>query len=118
MNAPEQHETVDEFALRAREWLATHMPRLTSEPVHERRDDIWGRQRALQPMLWDGGFAGIFVPGDYGGLGLSIEHQRAFTEESLPYELPFYLGTPTFSILLATLLDFGTHEQKLRYVPG
>jgi alkylation response protein AidB-like acyl-CoA dehydrogenase len=118
MNVAEQHETVDEFAFRARAWLATHMPRLTSEPVHERRDDIWDRQRELQRMLWDGGFAGICVPRDYAGLGLSIEHQRAFTEESLPYELPFYLSTPTFSILLATMLDFGTHEQKLRFVPG
>jgi alkylation response protein AidB-like acyl-CoA dehydrogenase len=94
------------------------MPRLTSEPVHERRDDIWDRQRELQRMLWDGGFAGICVPREYGGLGLPVEYQHAFTEESLPYELPFYLGTPTFSTILATLLDFGTHEQKARYVPG
>jgi alkylation response protein AidB-like acyl-CoA dehydrogenase len=94
------------------------MPRLTSEPVHERRDDIWDRQRELQRMLWDGGFAGICVPREYGGLGFPVEYQHAFTEESLPYELPFYLGTPTFSTILATLLDFGTHEQKARYVPG
>jgi alkylation response protein AidB-like acyl-CoA dehydrogenase len=86
--------------------------------VHERRDDIWDRQRELQRMLWDGGFAGICVPRDYGGLGLPVEYQRAFTEVSLPYELPFYLGTPTFSIILATLLDFGTHEQKSSHVPG
>jgi alkylation response protein AidB-like acyl-CoA dehydrogenase len=86
--------------------------------MHERRDDIWDRQRELQRMLWDGGFAGICVPREYGGLGLPVEYQHAFTEESLPYELPFYLGTPTFSTILATLLDFGTHEQQARYVPG
>ena len=119
MNPPEAPtETVEEFAARAREWLAGHMPRLTSEPVHERRDDIWDRQRELQRMLWDGGFAGICVPREYGGLGLTVEHQRAFTTESLPYELPFYLSTPTFSIDVATLIDFGTHEQKAKYLPG
>ena len=119
MNPPDTpHETVDEFARRARMWLADHMPRLTSEPVHERRDDIWDRQRELQRMLWDGGFAGICVPSEYGGLGLAVEYQRAFTEESLPYELPFYLGTPTFSIIVATLIDFGTHDQNARYLPG
>jgi alkylation response protein AidB-like acyl-CoA dehydrogenase len=94
------------------------MPRLTSEPVHERRDDIWDRQRELQRMLWDGGFAGICVPREYGGLGLTDDHQRAFTAESLPYELPFYLGTPTFSIIVATLIDFGTPAQNTRYLPG
>ena len=111
-------ETVEEFAARARDWLASAMPRLTAEPVHERRDDIWDRQRELQRMVWDGGFAGICVPREYGGLGLPFEYQRAYTRESLPYELPFYLGTPTFSIILATILDFGTDEQKRAHVPG
>jgi alkylation response protein AidB-like acyl-CoA dehydrogenase len=119
VNPPEApRETVDEFARRARVWLADHMPRLTSEPVFERRDDVWDRQRELQRMLWDGGFAGICVPREYGGLGLPLEYQHAFTKESLPYELPFYLGTPTFSIIVATLIDFGSHEQKARYLPG
>jgi alkylation response protein AidB-like acyl-CoA dehydrogenase len=119
MNPPDaRNEAVEEFAARARDWLAGHMPRLTSEPVHERRDDIWDRQRELQRMLWDGGFAGICVPREYGGLGLPVEYQRAFTTESLPYELPFYLGTPTFSIIVATLVDFGTPEQNAQYLPG
>jgi alkylation response protein AidB-like acyl-CoA dehydrogenase len=111
-------ESVDEFAARAGAWLADHMPRLEREPVHERRDDIWDRQRELQRMLWDGGFAGICVPAEYGGLGLPVEYQRAFTRESLPYELPFYLSTPTFSIIVATLIDFGTPEQQARHLPG
>ena len=68
-------------------------------------------------MLWDGGFAGICFPKEYGGLGLTIEHQHAFTEESLPYEMPLHLNVPNFSILGATLVDFGTHEQKAKYLP-
>ena len=51
-------------------------------------------ERALQRRLWDGGFAGICFPAEYGGLGLTIEHQRAFTEESLPYDMPFSLNVP------------------------
>ena len=75
-------------------------------------------ERELQRRLWDGGFAGICFPADYGGLGLTIEHQRAFTEESLPYDMPFSLNVPTLGILAATLVDFGTHEQKLRHLPA
>jgi len=68
-------------------------------------------------MLWDGGFAGICFPKEFGGLGLTIEHQHAFTEESLPYEMPLHLNVPHFSILGATLVDFGTDEQKAKYLP-
>ena len=46
-----------------------------------------------------------------------IEHQHAFTEESLPYEMPLHLNVPHFSILGATLVDFGTDEQKAKYLP-
>ena len=51
------------------------------------------------------------------GSGLTIEHQHAFTEESLPYEMPLHLNVPHFSILGATLVDFGTDEQKAEHLP-
>jgi len=111
-------ETVEEFRLRARAWLAEHMAP-NDGAVDARFDD--GRrdvERALQRTLWDGGFAGICFPAEYGGLGLSEEHQRAFSEESLPYDMPFSLNVPTLGILAATLVDFGTHEQKLRHLPA
>jgi alkylation response protein AidB-like acyl-CoA dehydrogenase len=113
-------ESVESFRLRARAWLAEHMPPLPegAPPVASADDaQVWVRDRELQRMLWDGGFAGICFPREYGGLGLSIEHQRAFTEESLPYEMPVHLNVPNFSILAATLVDYGTHEQKLEYLP-
>jgi alkylation response protein AidB-like acyl-CoA dehydrogenase len=113
-------ESVESFRLRAREWLAANMPRLPEDaPPATRADDpeIWVRDRELQRVLWDGGFAGICFPKEYGGLGLTIEHQHAFTEESFPYEMPVHLNVPNFSILGATLVDHGTAEQKARYLP-
>ena len=32
--------------------------------------------------------------------------------------MPFFLNVPTLGILGATLVDFGTHEQKLRHLPA
>jgi alkylation response protein AidB-like acyl-CoA dehydrogenase len=115
-----QQESVEAFRLRARAWLAEHMPRLPDARPVARAEDaaVWVRDRELQRMLWDGGFAGICFPKEYGGLGLTIEHQHAFTEESLPYEMPVHLNVPNFSILAATLVDYGTHEQKARYLPA
>ena len=114
-------ESVEDFRARARAWLAENMPRLEEEgsggPVMP--DDLAReRDRKLQRRLWDGGFAGICFPAEYGGLGLTVDHQRAFTEESLPYQMPGSLNVPTLGILAATLVDFGTHEQKERHLPA
>jgi alkylation response protein AidB-like acyl-CoA dehydrogenase len=85
---------------------------------NDRSDARWDVERGLQRRLWDGGFAGICFPKDYGGQGLTVEHQRAFTAETAPYDMPFSVNVPTLGILAATLLDFGTHEQKLRHLPA
>ena len=112
-------EPVEDFRERARLWLKDNMPPF--EGMSSGNYQAPGRrekERELQRRLWDGGFAGICFPADYGGLGLTVEHQRAFTVESLPYDMPFSLNVPTLGILAATLVDFGTHEQKLRHLPA
>jgi alkylation response protein AidB-like acyl-CoA dehydrogenase len=112
-------ESVESFRARARAWLAENMPRLDpDEPMLAPGDDDaeWLRARELQQMLYAGGFAGICFPVEYGGLGLSPAHQRAFTEESDGYEMPAQLSTPTFSICAATLLDMGSQEQKREHI--
>jgi alkylation response protein AidB-like acyl-CoA dehydrogenase len=108
-------ESVAEFAARARVWLAENMPRIdpANPPECDRGEDgPWMRARELQKKLYEGGFAGICFPREYGGLGLPIAYQRAFDVESRNYELPIILNTPTFTICAATLLDTGSEEQK------
>src|SRR6185312_14345639 len=102
-----QDESVAEFAERARAWLADNMPAIDREsPPPAPRDDeqAWLRARELQKRLYDGGFAGICFPREYGGLGLDYEYQQAFDAESLDYEMPLILNNPTFTICCATLL--------------
>ncbi len=111
-------EPVEDFRLRARAGLAEHMPPVLEELPKRGDEDRRQHERALQRRLWDGGFAGICFPAEYGGLGLTVEHQRAFTQESDPYDMPYSFNVPTLSILAATLIDFGTHEQKLRHLPA
>jgi alkylation response protein AidB-like acyl-CoA dehydrogenase len=115
------HEDVEAFRLRARAWLAEHMPRLP-DGVDNRQlsadDEMAENARHLQRLLFDGGFAGLCFPVEYGGQGLTRAHQQAFTRESLPYQMPTTFNVPTFSILAPTLLDFGTEEQKKRHLPA
>jgi alkylation response protein AidB-like acyl-CoA dehydrogenase len=107
--------SVESFRARSRAWLAENMPRLDEDalpPPPGDDDHEWVRARELQKLLYAGGFAGICFPVEYGGLGLTPAHQRAFTEESDGYEMPLNLNIPTFSICAATLLDMGSEEQK------
>jgi alkylation response protein AidB-like acyl-CoA dehydrogenase len=112
-------EWVDQFSARARAWLAEHMPPIdrAAPPAADRDDErCWQRARELQKRLYEGGFAGICFPREYGGLGLGYEYQQAFDTESLGYEMPLLLNTPTFTICAATLLDTGSEEQKQHHI--
>jgi alkylation response protein AidB-like acyl-CoA dehydrogenase len=108
-------ESVQEFAARARTWLAENMPRIdpSKPPFMPRAEqDSWDRAKELQKALYAGGFAGICFPREYGGLGLDYAYQKAFDAECVYYEMPLILNTPSFTICAATLLDVGSEDQK------
>jgi alkylation response protein AidB-like acyl-CoA dehydrogenase len=115
-------EDVESFRRRAREWIAGHLPRLPggdgrgAGPLID--DAAWLRARQLQRLLYDGGFAGLCYPREYGGQGLTPEHQKAFNEEVAGYEMPLPLNVPTFSICGPVLLELGTEEQKREHLPA
>src|SRR3546814_19174407 len=69
-------------------------------------------------MLFDAGLAGICMPREYGGQGLTPAHQRVLNEELNGYEYPSRLQAPTFTPCAAVLLDFRTEEQKKRHIPA
>jgi alkylation response protein AidB-like acyl-CoA dehydrogenase len=96
------------------------MPRLDGRTNQQlaTEDEDGLRSRHLQRILFDGGFAGLCFPREYGGQGLSRQHQAVFTRESVPYEMPVLLNIPSLSILAPTLLDFGTEEQKQEHLPA
>jgi alkylation response protein AidB-like acyl-CoA dehydrogenase len=115
-------EDVETFRLRARAWLAEHMPRVAPGAAPWNAMDVSkedaDRARELQRVLYQGGFAGLCFPREYGGQGLTPAHQRAFTGESRPYEMPLLFNTPTFTIIAPLLLDAGSEAQKRRHLPA
>lgn len=116
---PATEESVEDFTARAKAWLAQNMPPIDPDnpPEHDRGEEQpWLRARELQRKLYDGGFAGICFPKEYGGLGLTIAYQKAFDSVSRCYELPIILNTPTFTICAATILDTGSEEQKRQHI--
>jgi alkylation response protein AidB-like acyl-CoA dehydrogenase len=104
--------SVDEFRARARAWLDENAERLTSSGVANRM-----QSREHRIAVYDAGFGGITWPVEYGGLGLSGAHQEAFTEEAANYPDLVVGDLVTAGICAPTLLDFGSEEQKRRYIP-
>jgi alkylation response protein AidB-like acyl-CoA dehydrogenase len=111
-------EDVDSFRQRARFWLKSEMPQRKSVSPHPDDEERWGHARDLQGRLFAGGFAGICYPSEFGGQGLSHEHQRAFDEEAQPYELPTLLNLPSLAICLPTILELGSDEQRRAHIPA
>jgi alkylation response protein AidB-like acyl-CoA dehydrogenase len=122
-------EDVESFRARARVFLEATFTRVDSS-----EDAIGARLRAAgndapshadrarvgQRMLWEGGFAGISYPREYGGQGLTAAHLHAFTNEARPYDLGG--AGPMFGMTLGmmgpTLLDLASDDVKARYLPG
>jgi len=115
-------EDLQSFRMRLREWLEESMPRREESSYSGVGLTDWDAAGAaaakiLQRKLYDGGFAGLLYPKEYGGQGLGRDYQAVFNEEARDYEMPLI-----FSVSLGnvgpTILDFGTEEQKQRYIPG
>jgi len=75
-------------------------------------------ERELQRAFFDAGLAGICIPVEYGGQGLTPAHQQALNEELAGYEHPARIQVPTMSPCAAVLLECGTEEQKRRHLPA
>src|SRR5258708_1189363 len=118
-------ESVESFRERARVWIAGNLTPVSDTPDSKSEEGggdgdetAWLHARRLQAKLYEGGFAGICYPREYGGLGLTPAHQRAFNEEGAGYETPALLNTPTFTICGPTILDMGSEEQKRGHLPA
>jgi alkylation response protein AidB-like acyl-CoA dehydrogenase len=112
----------------ARDWLAAHLtprdPAAGQRAAHEATPDDLARDiargRALQQAVHEAGYAGITLPPEYGGQGLSKDHQRAWSEESAGYALPAPGGVAshvTLSVILPTLLAHASEQQKREWIP-
>jgi alkylation response protein AidB-like acyl-CoA dehydrogenase len=93
--------------------MAAHLPvRPAGWRLHGARSDAAvARARQLQHTLAVNGLAGITWPVEYGGQGLTAEHERIVQEELAGYEVPQFFGS-TLEKIARTLLVHGTGAQK------
>ncbi len=106
------------FRSRLREWLAVELPKLAPMPHRE----AWPERRRFdtdwQKRLFDGGYAGLHWPKEYGGQGASPTEQLVFFEETTRARAP-YVGVNFVGTLHAgpTLIEEGSDDQKRAHLP-
>jgi alkylation response protein AidB-like acyl-CoA dehydrogenase len=108
----------------ARRWLAEHLPRRDRPAGPRHRVDYYTPQvmaenRARQRLLFEGGYAGISWPREYGGQGLPDIYEGVFLYESANFVMPDFgvLSGTTFGICVPTMLAHGSPEFLRRFIP-
>ena len=108
---PEQ----EEFRAEARSWLEANvppapLPSLDTEAGFKLHRD-WERR------LYEGGWAMVNWPKEYGGRGAGLIEWLMFEEEYWRAGAPLRVNQNGIFLLGPTLMHFGTPEQKARFLP-
>jgi alkylation response protein AidB-like acyl-CoA dehydrogenase len=100
---PDERAFRDEF----RAWLAQN--RFEAKTTDE--------LKRWQRTLFEGGWAGISWPKQFGGRGATLMEQAIFQEELALADAPHLIGTIGLSLVGPTIIAMGSEEQKARYLP-
>jgi alkylation response protein AidB-like acyl-CoA dehydrogenase len=123
-------DTSEEAAFRAeaRSWLATRaqprsdvdvvMALLRSPAMQAQADETEHvrKCREWQATLYEGGWAGITWPREYGGRGGTPMHQVIFNQEQAAFDVETGVFMVGIGMVGPTLMAHGTPEQKERYL--
>jgi alkylation response protein AidB-like acyl-CoA dehydrogenase len=100
------------FADQARAWLADHRSEAPRDYGAILPPDLRDEAATWQRRLFDAGFAGITWPAEFGGRGLSGEHQVAWITECARAQVPPFLNMVGYVLAGGSIRAFGTPEQQ------
>ncbi len=106
------------FRARCRAFLDEHA---LGSPAQEldgdpRGDRALALARQFQGALFDAGLAGLSLPKQFGGQGLTDRHERIWREEASHYPLITEELSISLGNCLPVIVEFGTDEQKHRHI--
>lgn len=103
------------FRAEAREWLHAHVPR-EAFACHDTREGF-EQHRRWEATLAEGGWSSVTWPKELGGRGCDLIDWLIFEEEYAAADAPFRVNQNGILLLGPTLMEFGTPEQKARFLP-
>ncbi|MCB5944350.1 acyl-CoA dehydrogenase family protein [Acidocella sp. KAb 2-4] len=104
------------FRQEARAWLAAHMPPAPL-PHFDATRDGFEAHRAWERTLHAGGWSVVSWPKEYGGRGLDLIEWLIFEEEYYRAGAPGRVNQNGICLLAPTMMEYGTAEQKARFLP-
>jgi alkylation response protein AidB-like acyl-CoA dehydrogenase len=105
------------FCADAVAWLEAHAPAMRARLDAARSErERFDAGRAWQRRLFDGGWAGIAWPAEYGGQGGSPEQAAIFAREQARFAVSSGFVASTIGMVGPVLLRYGSTEQRARYV--
>ena len=111
--------TVEEKQFRdeLRTWLEANVPKDWNEWREKPIEESFPYLRAWQWKLYEGGWAAVSWPKEYGGRSASLMQQSIFWEEMARVEAPPMANSLGLGLIGPTIIAYGTDAQKKRYVP-
>ena len=110
---PEETKFRDEL----RSWLEANVPKDWGEWREKPLEESFPYLRAWQRKLYDGGWAAVSWPKEYGGRGATLMEQSLFWEEMARVEAPPMANSLGLGLIGPTIIAYGTDEQKKRFIP-
>jgi alkylation response protein AidB-like acyl-CoA dehydrogenase len=110
--SPEEIKFRDEL----RTWLAANVPNDWDERREEPMEARFNYLKRWQRKLYEGGWAGISWPREYGGRGASLMEQVIFWQEMALAQAPPLANVLGLGIIGPTIIAFGTEAQKKRHL--
>ena len=108
-------EAQQSFRAQARSWLEANVPQRPLASFDTRAG--FEAHRAWEAKLQAGGWAVVSWPLAYGGRGADLLEWLIFEEEYYRAGAPRRVNQNGIFLLGPTLMEFGTPEQKARYLP-
>jgi acyl-CoA dehydrogenase len=84
--------------------------------THETEREHFERCRAWQRALYDGGFAGITWPAEYGGRGGTAAQALIFAEEQAAFDVTSGFLGASIDLVAPALLQHGSEAQRERFM--
>lgn len=103
------------FRAEVRDWLRAHVPRQSFASYDTREG--FEQHRQWEATLAEGGWSSVTWPKELGGRGCGLIEWLIFEEEYWAADAPQRVNQNGILLLGPTLMEFGTPEQKARFLP-
>ncbi|MBH55307.1 MAG: acyl-CoA dehydrogenase [Opitutaceae bacterium] len=106
-----------QFRGELRAWLKESLPKEPIVSMGRSDADYWNKLRDWQNSLYEGGWAGITWPKEFGGRGTTPIEAAIFIEEMAAFDAPERVGVIGEGLVGPTIMAEGNDEQKEYFLP-